>query len=391
MKSVCVVTSTRADYGILKPLILALMDDPQIEMRLAVTGSHLSEAYGMTVDEIANEGIPIDCCLPILTSADTPRAISSAMANALDHFSDYFNSRRPDMLITLGDRYEIETVCCAAVNARIPIAHIHGGETTEGAIDECYRHSITKMSYLHFTACEAYRKRVIQLGEAPERVFNVGSMGVENVMKMPKLSRDELTEQIGFDFFKPYAVMTFHPVTLEDQTEREQCDALFAAMDEYSQLGLLITKANADVGGRSINEVIDAYAQKRERCKAIYSLGAKRYLSSLQYAEFAIGNSSSGIIEAPSFSIPTVNIGDRQKGRLRADSVIDCEAEKNAIIDAIKTALSERFRDVARHAHNPYGEGDTSTHIAGIVKEYLLSDHINLKKKFFDVQFEVTQ
>lgn len=390
MKSVCIVTSTRADYGILKPLILGFCEDSEIELRLAVTGSHLSDKYGMTVSEIEKDKISIDCRIPILSDVDTPEATSITMANALVRFSEYFNKHRPDILIVLGDRYEIAAICCAAVNTRIPIAHIHGGETTEGAIDECYRHSITKMSYLHFAACETYRKRIIQLGEAPERVFNVGAMGVENALHLPKLTQEELTAQLEFDFYKPYTVVTFHPVTLENGTELEQCKALFAALDEYPQLGLLITKSNADAGGRSINEAIDAYAARRSNCKAMFSLGAQRYLSALQYAEFTIGNSSSGIVEAPAFGIPTVNIGDRQKGRLRAASVIDCGANREEIAKAIEKALSDEFRVKARHTQNPYGAGDTAEQIRKTVKDYLLKDRINLKRKFYDIPYEVT-
>ncbi|MEA5058566.1 MAG: UDP-N-acetylglucosamine 2-epimerase [Candidatus Pelethousia sp.] len=391
MKSICIVTSTRTDYGILKPLILGFMGDAEFEMRLAVTGSHLSRKYGMTVNEIEKDQIPIDCRIPILSDGDTPEAASTAMAKALLGFSEYFHARRPDMLIVLGGRYEIAAICCAAVNARISIAHIHGGETTEGAIDECYRHSITKMSYLHFAACEVCRRRIIQLGEAPERVFNVGALGVENVLKNPKLTQDELSALIGFDFHKPYAVMTFHPATRENGTEREQCEALFSALDEYPQVGLLITKSNADPEGQRGNEAIDAFASRRDNCKAVSSLGVLRYLSALQHAEFVIGNSSGGIVEAPSFGIPTINIGDRQKGRLRADSIIDCNAEKDAIARAIEKALSAAFRSKARHTTNPYGAGNTAAQIKNTIKECLLNDRIHLKKSFYDIPFEVTQ
>lgn len=389
MKIICVVTSTRADYGILKPMIFRLHDDSELELRIAVTGSHLAESYGMTVHEIEGDGLPVHCHIPILADDNMPDAVSRTMASALTGFAAYFTKHRPDMLVVLGDRYEIAAICCAAVNARIPIAHVHGGETTEGAIDEAYRHSITKMSYLHFAACEAYRKRIIQLGEAPERVFNVGALGIENALATPRLSQDELCEQVGFDFTKPYAVVTFHPVTLENGTEEKQCNELFAALDEFPKLGLLITKSNADAGGQLINDAIDVYAAHRDNCTAVYSLGARRYLSAIHYSEFVIGNSSSGIVEVPVFRVPTVNIGDRQKGRLRADSVIDCAPDKVNIVSAIDKAMSDEFREKAKHTISPYGTGETSAKIVSVIKDYLYHDKINLKKSFYDITFEV--
>lgn len=390
MKSVCVVTSTRADYGLLSPLIRRIAADEALELRLVATGTHLSQTYGMTVCELEWDGFTTDARIPILAGGNDEQAVSNTMANALCGFGAYFAKNKSDILVVLGDRYEMCAICAAAVNARIPIAHIHGGETTQGAVDECYRHSITKMSYLHFTACETYRRRVIQLGEDPSRVFHVGALGVENTLHTELIPMNVLAQELAFPaLLKPFAVVTFHPVTLEAGTGAAQCEALFSAMDRFPDIGFLCTKANADAGGQEINALLDAYAEKRPNCKAVASLGAQRYLSALNAAAFALGNSSSGIVEAPAFGIPTVNIGDRQKGRLRASSVIDCKPETDDIVSAINQALSSEFRDFAKHASNPYGTGDTSERICETMKRFLYEGRIDLKKRFFDLEYEV--
>lgn len=390
MKKVTVLTATRAEYGLLKPVILGLRQSGIVEVEVAVTGAHLSPEFGLTYREIEKDGIDIAVKIPILLSSDSPAGVSKSMGLAMMGFADYFETSKPDMLVVLGDRYETLAVCCAAVNARIPIAHLHGGETTEGAVDEAYRHAITKMSCLHFTATEDYRKRVIQLGENPNRVFNVGAVGVENALTLRLLSKDELESSIGFDLDKPFACVTFHPVTLENNTAAEQTEELLNALDEFPDMKFIFTKANADTDGRVINKLIDDYVAKHSNAVAFTSLGVVRYLSTVKYAEMVIGNSSSGLVEVPSFHIPTVNIGDRQKGRIKADSVIDCRPVKDEIAEAIRLAQSSEFKESCAHVVNPYGGGNTRE---AIVKTILdtLENGIDIKKKFYDVSYEVNK
>ncbi len=386
MKSVCIVTSTRADYGILSGLIRLFHASPAVELRLVVTGSHLSKRFGDTQQEILGDGFPIDASFPILEDQDTPAAMSRAMARLLEQLSVYLEQRRPDLAILLGDRYEICAAAEAFLNEQIPIAHLHGGELTEGAVDDCYRHSITKMSYLHFASTEIYRQRIIRMGESPERVFNYGALGVENATKIPPMSREELSESIGFDFTQPYALVTFHPVTLEPNDMKRQVEEVFFALEQYpGKLNYLITKSNADAGGLWINDWLDAFAADRSsRFKVVSSLGMRRYLSAVRYASAVIGNSSSGIIEVPSFHVPTINIGDRQKGRVQAQSVINCPPETEAIIGAI--TFSQQAETLARcqAARNPYEENNTALSIFTKILSVLESDNINLKKQFYE-------
>ena len=381
------MTATRAEYGLLRPVVRALRASGAFAVSLLVTGAHLSEAYGETVREIERDDMPIAARIPILSGDDTPRGVSGTMANALNGFAAYFEAHRPDALLVLGDRYEILAVCCAAMNARIPIFHLHGGETTQGAVDEAIRHSITKMSLLHFTSNEQHRRRVIQLGEQPDRVFNVGAPGVENALHVPLLSKEALAESVGLPLQKPYAVVTFHPVTLEDEPPERQLFELFAAMDAFD-LEYIITKANADAGGLAINRAVDDYAAKRDNVAAFDSLGLVRYLSAVKYCAFVAGNSSSGILEAPSFGVPTVNIGDRQKGRMQAESVLQCAPARADIARAFAQALTPAFQNKAAHAVNPYGDGDTSGKIVAILQR-VFSGPLDLKKTFYDIDFTV--
>lgn len=389
MKRICVLTATRAEYGLLKPVIVKLNAVPRLDVRIAVTGMHLSPDFGFTYREIENDNLKIDKKIDILLSSDTPASVSKSMGLAMIGFADYFEELCPDMLLVLGDRYETLAVCCAAMNARIPIAHMYGGETTQGAVDESIRHAITKMSYLHFTSTEEYRKRVIQLGEEPDRVFAVGAMGIENIMNTKLMTLNELSDCLGMPLAEPYAVVTFHPVTLEDNTVEEQFSALLTACDNHPELRYIFTRANADANGKIINSMIDDYVKDKKNAKAVASLGTVRYLSALKYASLVIGNSSSGLIEAPSFHIPTVNIGDRQKGRLMAESVISCEPDSGEITKAITKALSKEFREKISSVKNPYGDGNTSDKIAGILKEYLFNREINLKKSFYNVTLDI--
>ena len=382
-KTICVVTATRAEYGLLKPLIFKLKEDKDIDLKLAVTGMHLSPEFGLTYKEIINDNIEIDEKIEILMSSDTNVGVCKSMAMAMMSFSEYFNRIKPDMLIILGDRYEIFSIASVATVLNIPIAHLHGGELTEGAYDDAFRHSITKMSYLHFTSCEEYRKRVIQLGENPNRVFNVGAIGLDNVKNSKLLTLKELEESLNFKLDSPYAVVTFHPETLGNIKASEQCKNLLEALDYFKNMKFIITKANGDNGGREINKIIDEFSEKnKDRIIVVHSLGSIRYLSALKYSTMVIGNSSSGIIEAPFFKIPTINIGDRQKGRIQGKSIINCISDKNSIINAINTALSKEFKEKIKNIENLYGNGDTSLKILNKLKENI---NINLKKEFYDL------
>lgn len=388
MKKISIVTTTRAEYGLLKPLIIRLRDN--FEVHLIVSGSHLIEKFGATGREIEEDGISIYRKIQVDIQESSASGVSHTMADTLEKFSVYFAEDKPDALVVLGDRYEMLAVCVAAMNERVPIFHLHGGETTEGAIDECIRHAITKMSYLHFTALDEYRKRVIQLGENPERVFCVGSLGVENVLKTPLLSKHALGQSINFDLNVPYGVVTFHPVTLEDNTVLNQVDQVLGAMSDLSgEMAFIITKANADLGGNVVNMELENFAKKNKHVCLVDSLGAQRYLSALKYAEMVIGNSSSGIIEAPSFKIPTINIGDRQKGRIQAASIINVVPQKEAIVNAVLQARKVKANGGYQTVMNPYGDGKASEKIAEIIQDTFINKKIDLKKHFYDIAFNM--
>lgn len=382
MKRICVLTATRAEYGLLKRVICKLRQEDYFDVRVVVTGAHLSPEFGLTYKEIEEDGIAIDEKIEILLSSDSPAAVTKSMGLAMIGFADYLERLKPDLLLVLGDRYETLAVCCAAMNQRIPIAHLYGGETTEGAVDEAMRHAITKMSYLHFTSTESYRKRVIQMGEEPNRVFNVGSLGVENVLKEKLLTKLELEESLNWKLNMPYAVVTFHPVTLEEQTAEKQIIALLTAINRNPQYHYLFTKGNADCDGRIINQRIDEFVSQHNNCRVFVSLGMKRYLSAVKYASFVIGNSSSGIIEVPSFKIPTINIGDRQKSRIQADSIKNCAATSLEIDQCIKSIKTVKIRYLA----NPYEKKNVATFIVKTIKNILIEDKISIKKKFYDLE-----
>ena len=381
MKKICVITATRAEYGLLKPLVKQLMRTPGLETQLVATGAHLVESLGNTWQEIEKDNIGIYKKIPIQSQGDESYHATLTMANALVQFGKYFQEEKPDLLVVLGDRTELLAFCAAAVNEHIPIAHIHGGELTQGAVDDSIRHAVTKMSYLHFTSTEEYRKRVIQMGEEPGRVYHVGALGVENILNEELLSRELLEGAAGFPASQDYAVVTFHPVTLEPDTAISQVKELFAAMQAKPELFYLITKANADAGGRAINEFMERMSANSPNMKLVASLGMKRYLSAVKYARFVLGNSSSGIIEAPSLGVPTVNIGDRQKGRIMAGSVLCCEPEKKQILAAMEQAMHM----AGGRWENPYGDGGTSRKIVSVLKGWLEEGRIDLKKKFYDI------
>ena len=385
-KKICILTATRAEYGLLKPIIVKLSQIEMFDVRVVVTGAHLSPEFGLTYKDIEADGIIIDKKIEILLSSDTPASISKSMGMAMIGFADYFAFLEPDMLIVLGDRYETLAVATVAMNQRIPVAHLYGGEKTEGAIDESIRHAITKLSYLHFTSTEEYRKRVIQLGENPDRVFNVGAVGIENILNIKTMNKKELAEALQIDLDKPYAMVTYHPVTLENNVIKNQVMNLFDVCSNYKNLNFIFTKANADSDGRIINQMIEEFVKKSENAYAFTSLGTVRYLSALKYCIINIGNSSSGLIEAPSFGIPTINIGDRQKGRMMATSVINCEPTKEDINKAIEYALSQEFRLIAENTINPYGDGNTSLKIVTTIKDFIVNNKVDLKKKFYDCE-----
>lgn len=386
---ICILTATRAEYGLLKRIIERLLQSEDFDVRVAVTGMHLSPEFGLTYKEIEQDGILIDRKIEMLLSGDTPAAISKSMGVAMIGFADYFEELRPDCLLVLGDRYETLAVCMAAMNQRIPIAHLYGGETTEGAVDESIRHAITKLSYLHMTSTAEYRKRVIQLGESPERVHQVGAMGIENIKEMKLLAKNELEQSIGFTLEKPYAVVTFHPVTLEENQAELQMKELLAAISKNADMKFIFTKANSDASGRIINRMIDLYVAEHPNTAAYASLGVQRYLSALKYADLVLGNSSSGLTEAPAFGIPTVNIGDRQKGRLQSESVLNCIAEETAIEAAIQKARSASFKSVASQVVNPYGDGKTSKKVVSLLTQAFVQGTADLKKPFYTIEFEV--
>lgn len=385
MKKICVVTGTRAEYGLLMPLLKQIKQAENLELQLLVTGMHLSPEFGLTYKLIEADGYHINEKVDILLSSDTPVGISKSMGLGMIGFSESFERLQPDMVVLLGDRYETFVAATAASVARIPIAHLHGGETTEGAFDEAFRHAITKMSWLHFTSAEEYRKRVIQLGETPDRVFNVGAIGIENIRKMPLMSKSELETSLDTKFKERLLLVTFHPVTLEDATSEVQFENLLNALETIENATIIFTKANSDTDGRIINEMIDDYTNKHlDNTLSFVSMGQLRYLSAMKLASAVIGNSSSGIIEAPSFKIPTVNIGDRQKGRMQAQSVINCDPVKASIEAAISLALSEPFKKNIKEMTNPYGDGYVSEKILNEL-EKALENKISLKKSFYDL------
>ncbi len=383
-KKVCVVTGTRADYGLLYWLMKEIEVDNEFELQIIATGMHLSPEFGLTYKEIEKD-FKIDKKIEMLLSSDTAIGISKSMGLAQISFAETYEDLKPDIIVLLGDRYEIFSAGSAALIANIPVAHLHGGEITEGAFDESIRHSITKMSHLHFTAAEEYKNRVIQLGEHPSRVFNVGGMGIENIKRLKLLSRDEFEESINFKLNKKNILVTFHPVTLENSSAKEQFQELLNAIDELKDTNIIFTKANSDTDGRIINQMCDEYVLKNSNKSICFtSLGQLRYLSALQYVDAVVGNSSSGLIEAPSFKIGTINIGDRQKGRLSAKSIIDCDSLKSSILQAFEKLYSEEFESILINTNNPYGDGCASEKI---IKELKKVDLKNiLKKSFYDLK-----
>ena len=387
-KRLAVITGTRAEYGLLRPVILKLLKSNEIIPLVIATGAHLSPEYGSTVSEVEADGVPIAARLHILTHGHGPLALAETVQDAIGQFSRWFYENKPDAVLVLGDRYEIFAAAQAAAMTGVPIAHISGGDVTLGAADDYYRHCITKMAALHFPSCEDSYRRVLRMGENPARVHNVGGLGDENIRGLPRMALDELSASIGFDLQRPYALVTYHPETAGGADPAAQSDALLAAMDAITEkygICWLITKANADAGGTVINEKIDAWVAARpDTALAVTSLGVKRYLSAMAKAAFVAGNSSSGVVETPTFGVPTVDIGDRQAGRIRCDNVIHCEADAASIIAAMETALTPEFSAKAHAAVSPYYGGDTSGRIVKILETALQNPAFGAPKGFYD-------
>lgn len=383
MKKIAVVTATRAEYGLLSPVIKELRkhEGSNLKIDLVVTGTHLSEQYGMTINEITDR---IDHTIPVSIKSDTELNISENQAEVLVKFTELFLSEHYSAVILLGDRYETLAIAIAAGNTRTPVFHLCGGDTTEGAIDEWIRHSITKISYLHFVTNEESKKRVIRLGEDPSRVFNYGSTSIDNILTVADLSKSEALESIGL-FDCAYALCTYHPVTMEGGSVDRQIDEFLNAIKAFPNIQFIVTKSNADQGGARINKLLDGAEKSIENLHVYTSLGVRRYLSLMKYSEFVLGNSSSGIIETPAFQVPTVNIGDRQKGRLQSGSIINCKSDRESIKNAIIVAMSDEHKAKCKTVNSPYGAGHASELIANKTIEAVLSGNIELKKTFYDV------
>lgn len=381
MKKIAVVTGTRAEYGLLYWTMKEILNEPNLKLQLIVTGMHLSPEYGLTVHDIENDGFKIDEKVEILLSSDTGQGMAKSIGLGVIGFAQAFSRLNPDILMILGDRFEIFAAATAAMAMNIPVAHIAGGESTEGAIDEQMRHAITKIAHIHFTSCDYYAERLKKMGEEEWRIFNVGAPGLENIRRLRLLDRQQIEKLLDIDLNKTTLLVTYHPVTLELQTLERQMDNLLDAL-KITGYQIIFTYPNSDSGGRYIIERIDEFVKSYGKAKAFVNLGQLKYLSLLQFVDAMVGNSSSGIIEAPSFKLPVVNIGDRQKGRLRAENIIDVGYSKDEILDGINKALhDEEFRKKLKNTKNLYGDGNTSKNIVKIINDINIKEKNFLKKK----------
>ena len=382
-RKICVITGTRAEYGLLRWVMQGIKDDADLNLQVIATGMHLSPEFGLTYKAIEADGFDIDCKVEILTSSDTSVGIAKSMGLGMISFADALNNLNPDLIVILGDRFEIFSAVSTALVARIPVAHLHGGETTEGAFDEAFRHSITKMSHFHFVAADEYKQRVIQLGEQPEHVFLVGGLGIDNIKRLELLDRNTLEADLGFKFNKKNLLITFHPVTLETSSALTQMQALLGALAKLEDIQLIFTMPNADTDGRALIEMVKKFASQHSNAHAFTSLGQLRYLSCIAQVDGVVGNSSSGLLEVPSFKKGTINIGDRQRGRLQASSVINCESNQKSIADGINMLYSSEFQANLSQVHNPYGEGGASEKIVSTLKIINIKNIV--KKVFHDL------
>lgn len=381
-RKICIITGTRAEYGLLRWVMQGIKDEPELTLQVIATGMHLSPEFGLTYQAIEQDGFQIDRKVEMLTSSDTPVGIAKSMGLGLIGFADALNGLQPDLIVVLGDRFEIFSAVAAALVARIPVAHLHGGEATEGLIDEAIRHSITKMSHLHFVAAEEYRQRVIQLGEQPERVFLVGGLGIDNIKRLQLLDRAALETSLDFKLGTKNLLITFHPVTLETATAANQMEELLAALAALHDTQLIFTLPNADTDGRTLIKRVEQFVAQHPNARAYTSLGQLRYLSCIAQVDGVVGNSSSGLAEVPTFKKGAINIGDRQRGRLQAASVINCEPNRDSIAAALEQLYSTDFQTSLRQVINPYGEGGASAAIISTIKAVLLDGL--LKKRFYD-------
>jgi len=382
-RKICVITGTRAEYGLLRWVMQGVKDDPDLVLQIIATGMHLSPEFGLTYREIEKDGFQIDRKVEMLTSSDTAVGVAKSMGLGLIGFADALSDLKPDLIVALGDRFEIFSVVAAALVARIPVAHLHGGELTEGAFDEAFRHSITKMSHLHFVAVEEYRQRVIQLGEQADRVFLVGGLGVDAVRRVNLLDREELEASLDFKLGAKNLLITFHPATLEASTAADQMAELLSALAGLTDTRLLFTLPNADTGGRELIKMVEQFVVQHANARAWPSLGQLRYLSCVAQVDGVIGNSSSGLLEVPSFRKGTINIGERQRGRLQAASIINCEPTHRSISAAIEKLYSEEFQANLKQVSNPYGDGGASEKVVKAIKSCVLEGLV--KKVFHDL------
>ena len=382
-RKICVVTGARAEYGLLRWVMQGIKDDTKLVLQVIATGMHLSPEFGLTFREIEQDGFHIDRKVEMLTSSDTTVGIAKSMGLGLIGFSDAFNELRPDLIVVLGDRFEIFSAVAAASVARIPVAHLHGGETTQGAFDEAFRHSITKMSHLHFVAAEEYRQRVIQLGEQPTHVFLVGGLGIDNIKRLKLLDRVALEASLDFKLGKKNLLITFHPVTLEMSTAANQMEELLIALAELKDTHLIFTLPNADTDGRNLIKMVEQFVAQHRNARVYASLGQLRYLSCVAHVDGVVGNSSSGLAEVPSFKKGTINIGDRQLGRLQAESVVNCEPTRQSITDALERLYSADFQVNLSKTRNPYGDGGASENVVKTLKHFVLDGIV--KKVFYDL------
>ena len=380
---ICVVTGTRAEYGLLRWVMEGIQQSNSLRLQIIATGMHLSQEFGLTYKEIEKDGFIIDKKVDMLVSSDTPQGITKSMGLGMIGFADAFEQLNPDLILVLGDRFEIFSAAASAMIKRIPIAHLHGGEATEGAIDEPIRHCVTKMSHIHFVAADEYRSRVIQLGESPDRVHLVGGLGVDSIFKIKLLQKRELEKQLGFKFGEKNLLITFHPVTLEKETSEKQMKELLKALDKLTDTHFIFTMPNADTEGRILFKIIDNFVKGNSRSIAYTSLGQLKYISCINQVDGVIGNSSSGLLEVPTFQKGTINIGDRQRGRLKAESIIDCQPTEKSIYKAIKKLYSEEFQEIIKNVKNPYGLGGASEKIVKVLEKISFDDI--LKKKFYNL------
>lgn len=384
MRKICVVTGSRAEYGLLSNLMQEIKKADDLQLQVIATNMHLSPEFGLTFREIEKDGFHIDKKVEMLLSSDTANATAKSVGLGMIGFADAYEDLLPDLLVVLGDRYEIFAAVSVALFFKIPVAHLHGGEITEGAYDDSLRHAITKMSHLHFTSTEEYRNRVIQLGENPNRVFNVGALGVENIKQMLFLSKEELELSLNFRLGEKMLLITFHPVTLEHNTACQQCNNLLEVLDRHPDYRILFTLPNSDTDGRCIIQCIqDFVLRNKERAIAFNSLGKIRYLSALKYASAVIGNSSSGILEVPSFGIPTLNIGDRQKGRITAESVVHAGTTVEEIEAGFNQLFSDKIVSVAQTRKNPYEKEGTTNAIIQVLRSIPLQGIV--QKTFYNL------